>query len=70
VKTLIELGKRLKHLREVKGLSQTATAAKLGINRGTYAHYEIDKRRPDYETLIRIADFYEVTTDYLLRGRE
>jgi transcriptional regulator with XRE-family HTH domain len=64
------IGNRLKELRESRNLSQSKLATDLGVNRGTYAHYEIDKRRPDYETLIKIADYYNVTTDYLLRGRK
>jgi transcriptional regulator with XRE-family HTH domain len=64
------IGTRLRELRESRNLSQATFAAAIGVNRGTYAHYEIDKRRPDYETLIKIADYYNVTTDYLLRGRK
>ncbi|RAS75210.1 helix-turn-helix domain-containing protein [Priestia endophytica] len=60
------LGKRLKELRSSRKLTQTEIAAKLGITRGTYAHYEIDKRQPDYETLKKIAKYYDVNTDYLL----
>ncbi|MBP1080855.1 MULTISPECIES: helix-turn-helix domain-containing protein [Bacillus] len=30
--------------------------------------YERDKRKPDYDTLLKIADFFEVSTDYLIRG--
>ncbi|PRS02334.1 transcriptional regulator [Bacillus atrophaeus] len=61
------LGDRLKELRDSKKLTQDKLAEILGISRGTYAHYEINKRKPDYETLIKLADFYGVTTDYLLR---
>ncbi|WP_326136316.1 helix-turn-helix domain-containing protein [Bacillus altitudinis] len=43
---------------------------KIGISRGTYAHYEINKRRPDYETLIKITDIFNVSLDYLLTGKE
>ncbi len=60
------LGKRLKELRSSRKLTQTEIAEKLGITRGTYAHYEIDKRQPDYETLKKIAKYYDVNTDYLL----
>ncbi|MED4843934.1 helix-turn-helix domain-containing protein [Bacillus atrophaeus] len=62
------LGDRLKELRDSKKLTQDKLAEILGISRGTYAHYEINKRKPDYETLIKLADFYGVSTDYLLRG--
>lgn len=37
-----------------------------GIPRGTYAHYELGKRRPDHDMLIKFAEYYNVSTDYLL----
>ncbi|MGX9293064.1 helix-turn-helix domain-containing protein [Bacillus sp. A015] len=64
------LGDRIRSLREKNNLTQEQMAKKIGISRGTYAHYEINKRRPDYETLIKIADLFNVSTDYLLRGEE
>jgi transcriptional regulator with XRE-family HTH domain len=67
--TIMELGKKLRDLRLQQKYSQEEFAKILGINRGTYAQYEIGRRNPDYETLKKIADFYNVTTDYLL-GRE
>lgn len=60
------IGDRLKKLRQQKKLTQTEFANKIGISRGTYAHYEINKRQPDYETLIKIASFFNVSTDFLL----
>ncbi|WP_062513991.1 helix-turn-helix domain-containing protein [Halobacillus sp. KGW1] len=60
------IGKRIKYLRQTQKLTQSEIAEKLNITRGTYAHYEVDKRRPDYDTLQKIADYYNVTTDYLL----
>lgn len=60
------LGKRLKALREKKGISQKFVAAKIGVNNSTLSGYESGYREPDGETLLRLADFYEVTTDYLL----
>ncbi len=60
------LPQRLKQLRLENDLTQESLAQRLPINRGTYAHYELGKRQPDLETLIRIAVFYNVSTDYLL----
>ena len=59
-------GKRLSALRKQKGLSQYELADRLGYSRGQIANYEQGKREPDYETLQKIADFFDVTTDYLL----
>ncbi|MCU9594596.1 helix-turn-helix domain-containing protein [Caldibacillus thermolactis] len=61
-------GDRLKKLRESKKLSQQQLAEKLNINRSTYARYELNQTQPDYETLQRLADFYDVSTDYILTG--
>lgn len=57
---------RLASLREKVGLSQKELATRLKMARTTYSGYENGSREPDHETLNRIADFFEVTTDYLL----
>lgn len=56
----------LKLLRNNKNLSQTALAEKLNIATSRYNNYETGKREPDNEMLKQIADFFEVSTDYLL----
>lgn len=61
-KKLIELRKNLK-------LSQYELAERLGFSRGKLANYEQGTRQPDFETLEKIADFFDVTIDYLL-GRD
>lgn len=63
------IGMRLRELREAKGLSRKAVAEKINIDQTTYGKYELNKREPDSETLKKLADFFEVTVDYLL-GRE
>jgi len=60
------LGDELRKLRKSRKLTQKELANKVGMSRGTYAHYEINKRQPDYETLQIIADFFGVSTDRLL----
>lgn len=60
------LPQRLKILRKQNNWTQLITATKLNIPRGTYAHYEIGKRQPDYGTLSNIADLYNVSIDYLI----
>lgn len=57
---------RLKNLREKKGISQSIIAEFLNIKRPTYTMYEIGKSTPPPNTLQKIADYYGVTTDYLL----
>lgn len=60
---------QLQKLRKMKGLTQGEIAEIIGVKLSTYQKYERDVIFPPYDTLIRIADFYGVTTDYLL-GRE
>lgn len=60
------LGEKIKYLREEKGLTQQKLADILNINRVTLTGYEIGRRTPDVYMLKKIADFLEVTVDYLL----
>ena len=56
----------IKELRVENNLTQQAVSDMLGITRGAYANIEIGRREPDISTLIRLADFYNVTLDYLV----
>ena len=58
--------KILKAERMKKGLSQLAFAKILGISQQTIGSWETGRTSPDLETLIKIASFFNVTTDYLL----
>lgn len=60
------LGVRLKYLRKSNNKTQQDIADILGITRPAYTAYEQGKRNPDYEILEKIADYYNVSTDYLL----
>ncbi|MGX2947167.1 helix-turn-helix domain-containing protein [Enterococcus alishanensis] len=63
-------GKRLKELRKEKShLTQLDMAKYLGVAKTTYASYEQGKRTPDVEIQNKIADYFDVTLDYL-HGRE
>ncbi len=55
-----------KRLRLSAKLTQVEMAGKLGISRSTIGMYETGAREPDFETLEKIADFFNVDTDYLL----
>lgn len=59
----------LKALRSNFGESMSKTADALGIPKGTYASYEYGNREPSIEMIIKIAEHFNVTVDYLL-GRE
>lgn len=62
----MQYGNRIATLRDKKALTQEELAKKLGISRAALSHYEKNRREPDYETLTKIADLFQVTIDYLL----
>ena len=57
---------RLKDLRKKKKISQLKMAIDLNMNQNSISRYENLERQADYETLIRFADYFGVTLDYLL----
>lgn len=57
---------RLKELRKQKGISQLKLAMDLSMNQNTISRYETEEREADYKTLIKIADYFNVSIDYLL----
>ncbi len=57
---------RLKELRESRGISQVRLAIELDLNQNTISRYENGVREADYKTLIAIADYFNVSIDYLL----
>lgn len=57
---------RLKQLRRAKGISQLKLAMDLNTNQNTISRYETGEREPGINELIKIADYFNVSTDYLL----
>lgn len=64
------LGQRLRELRNEWGETQEAVAKQTGIKRSNLANYETDVRKPRIDQLQILADYYEVSTTYLLTGSE
>ncbi|HEX7064762.1 MAG TPA: helix-turn-helix transcriptional regulator [Bacillales bacterium] len=60
------LGTRIKYLREMHNYSQKQMAAELDITNVQLSRYETGTRKPDPETITRIANFFDVPTDFLL----
>lgn len=60
------LGDRLQELRKRKGLSQIEVSQIFNTQQASYSKWELNKRNPDYDTLKRIASYYDVSLDYLL----
>lgn len=61
---------RLKELRKKKGLSQLRLATELNTTQNTISRYETGEREPGIDELIKIADFFNVSTDYLIGRTE
>lgn len=61
---------RLKALRKDRGISQLKLAMDLSMNQNTISRYETGEREADYKTLIKIADYFNVSIDYLLERTE
>ena len=59
-------GERLKELREARKMSQEEIADILGVKRQIISYYETDTRRPNVNDLIKLAQTFETTVDYLL----
>lgn len=62
--------KNLKKLREQHNLTQREMADILGIQRPTYTRYETEERQPDFDLVIKIAQYFDVSVDYLLGKSE
>ena len=63
---IFDFGLRLRELREKKRLSQQQLADWLGLTRSSISNYENNTQTPPADTLVRLADIYGVSVDYLL----
>lgn len=57
---------RLKEIRTSHNISQMKLSEIIGVSRSTVSMWESGSSQPDYETLIKIADYFDCSTDYLL----
>lgn len=64
------LGSRISYLRSKKGMSQEELAKYLKLAKSTLGMYETNKREPSFETISLIANFFGVSIDWLLTGKE
>ena len=65
----IEIGKFIADCRKKKKITQEQIAKYLNMTQSTYQHYENERAEPNIDTLCKLADYYNVTLDYLV-GRE
>lgn len=66
----MNIADRIQHLRKSKGISQEELADKIGVSRQAVSKWESEQTSPDLEKIILMSDFFNVTTDYLLKGIE
>ena len=60
----------LRRLRREKGISMKELGKKIGVAESTISQYETGKREPDFETLLKLGEFFNVSVDCLLRGEQ
>ena len=63
------LGIRIAILRITKGWSQAELARRIGVSTSAVGMYEQGRRQPAADVLVKLAEIFEVTTDFLLTGR-
>lgn len=66
----MNLADRIQHLRKSKGISQEELADKIGVSRQAVSKWESEQSIPDIEKIVLLSDYFETTTDFLLKGIE
>lgn len=66
----MNMADRIQYLRKEKGISQEELADQAGVSRQAVSKWESGQSMPDLEKIILLSNFFEVTTDYILKGIE
>ena len=66
----MNLSDRIQYLRKARGISQEGLADQIGVSRQAVSKWESEQSMPDLDKIISMSDYFEVTTDYLLKGIE
>lgn len=66
----MNIADRIQQLRKMKGISQEELAEGLGVSRQAVSKWESEQSMPDLDRIILMSEYFEVTTDYLLKGIE
>lgn len=66
----MNIADRIQRLRKGRGISQEELADKIGVSRQAVSKWESEQSMPDIEKIILLSDYFDVTTDYLLKGIE
>lgn len=65
---LTEVGKRIRAMRKVAGLTQEKLAEKIGVERSMIAHIETGRRACSIDVMIQLVEIFDTTLDYLVLG--
>lgn len=66
----MNLSHRIQTLRKQKGMSQEELAYQIGVSRQAVSKWESEQAQPELDKIIQLSEFFEVSTDYLLKGIE
>ena len=66
----MNIAERILNLRKSRGISQEELADKIGVSRQAVSKWESEQSTPDIDKIILLSDYFDVTTDYLLKGIE
>ncbi len=66
----MNIADRLQSLRKSRGISQEVLADEIGVSRQAVSKWESEQSMPDLDKIILLSEYFEVTTDYILRGIE
>ena len=66
----MNIADRIQSLRKMKGMSQEELADRIGVSRQAVSKWESEQSIPEIDKIIIMSDFFEVTTDYILKGIE
>lgn len=66
----MNMADRIQYLRKTKGISQEELADKIGVSRQAVSKWESEQSTPELEKVIIMSDYFDVTTDYILKGIE
>ena len=66
----MNLADRIQQLRKRKGISQEELADRIGVSRQAVSKWESGQTSPDLEKIVLLSDYFEVSTDYLLKGTQ
>ncbi len=66
----MNISDRIQHLRKINGISQEKLADEIGVSRQTISKWESEQSVPDIEKITLMSDYFDVTTDYLIKGIE